>query len=606
MIKSLILSAVLSALTVMQVPQGAPVGTIQGTVLRQGTNDPVADVQISIAFATAGRGAASSLTALSDNAGRFVINNVPVGNAVVRAQLQGYFGAPVDGASPTLATAAATVTAGQTTEIRVLMIPGGTISGKVIDASGKPLIETRVQALRLAYQNGALAPQTAGERTTDDRGEYRIFRLAPGEYFIVATPQRPSVSGPANPATPPRDIPVRTFYPSIEDMTTAIPVVVRGGDDMAGMDIRVRSVPAARISGKVISTLSGPAVRPFATAVGPAGEVRPSIADVSLVRQNRSASDDVVGGSIRAAADGTFEIQNVLPGSYELIARLPITIGWGDANPPPLAAAASAFGRTTLTVRAPSTDNVTVTIRPGMDLRGTVVVDGKPTPAAVRISLQADDLAGAGVMSAVLSQVAAFEPAISPDGSFLIPMVPEAHYRFVVTPRAPQIITQGATQQTASVRAPQADLVPLPANAYVADIRQAGVSVYDNGLAGASAGQATIEVLINTNPGSLEGTVTRDQRPAANATVVLVPETNRRQNPALYKVARSDAQGRFTFTLIPPGLYKVFAWDSIQASAYQNAGFLEKVETRGVGVSITPGSRSSTSVGLITNEGSSR
>lgn len=168
---------------------------------------------------------------------------------------------------------------------------------------------------------------------------------------------------------------------------------------------------------------------------------------------------------------------------------------------------------------------------------------------------------------------------------------------------APQVIAARATTVQSSVRAPQTGLTVLPATAYLADVRQAGVSIYDSGLNVGTAGQAPVDVLLNTNPGGLEGTVLdKDQKPVAGATVVLVPEMNRRQNPNLYKVARSDAQGRFTLTLLPPGLYKVIAWESIQGGAYQNAAFLERFEQRGVAVTITAGSRSNTSVGLIANE----
>jgi hypothetical protein len=63
--------------------------------------------------------------------------------------------------------------------------------------------------------------------------------------------------------------------------------------------------------------------------------------------------------------------------------------------------------------------------------------------------------------------------------------------------------------------------------------------------------------------------------------VVLVPEARRRSNSALYVVGTSDASGRFTLRGIAPGDYKVFAWESIPAFAYQNAAFIAKHEDRG-------------------------
>jgi hypothetical protein len=328
MMKPLILLAMLwAAITAMQTPQASQLGTIQGTVVREGTNTPLAGVQVRLGPAAGSRGTATPV--VTDNAGRFVLNNVPAGNALVRAQLLGYFGALADG-SPAVATRPTMVIAGQTTEVRLSLTPGASISGKIVDAGGSPLLDARVQALRLTTQEGVLSPQAVAERTSDDRGEYRLFRLPPGEYFIAATPLRP--------AAPAGEIPMRTFYPNIEELSNAVSVVLRSAEDLSGLDIRVRSAASAKISGRVLSALPpGPVIRTTTTSAGAAGEIRPSIADVSLVRLNRAPFEDVIGDPIRVAADGSFEIQNVLPGAYELIARLPVTGGWGELNPPPLA-----------------------------------------------------------------------------------------------------------------------------------------------------------------------------------------------------------------------------------------------------------------------------
>jgi hypothetical protein len=94
-----------------------------------------------------------------------------------------------------------------------------------------------------------------------------------------------------------------------------------------------------------------------------------------------------------------------------------------------------------------------------------------------------------------------------------------------------------------------------------------------------------VDVIVNSAGGSLEGTVTgSDQKPATGATVIMIPTENRRQNPALYKTARSDAQGRFNLSGLPPGRYTLYSWESIPPGAYQNAEFLSKYAERGVPV----------------------
>jgi hypothetical protein len=88
---------------------------------------------------------------------------------------------------------------------------------------------------------------------------------------------------------------------------------------------------------------------------------------------------------------------------------------------------------------------------------------------------------------------------------------------------------------------------------------------------------------------------TPDQKPA-RATVVLVPPVARRKNPALYKFVRSDAQGHFQISAIPPGSYTMFAWESVPNGAWGNAEFLATHAQRGVSVILNPGTRSTTDV----------
>jgi hypothetical protein len=274
-------------------------------------------------------------------------------------------------------------------------------------------------------------------------------------------------------------------------------------------------------------------------------------------------------------------------------------------------------------VQGEDVQGINIVVRPGADVKGRVIVDGKPAAANLRFSLQPEEFLYGfpdGQAAGTLNQIAQYAPLIGADGAFSIPVVPEGRYRPRVALNAapglpqrgqpnvpantpvnvPPIAAARGVAGAATPDTPAPSLPPLPPAAYVEDIRLGADSIYDNGLVVGREAVDSIDVIVNTNGGSIAGTVIgADQKPAANMTVVLVPPTNRRQNPALYRTARSDAQGHFNMANIPPGSYKLFSWESVLPGAYQNAEFLEKHEERGSAVTIMGGTQTKAEVEVI-------
>ena len=89
----------------------------------------------------------------------------------------------------------------------------------------------------------------------------------------------------------------------------------------------------------------------------------------------------------------------------------------------------------------------------------------------------------------------------------------------------------------------------------------------------------------------MQGTVLNaDGKPAANATVVLVPPQSRRQNALLYRNVTTNETGTFTLRGVPPGPYTIFAWESVPPTAWQNAEFIARYEGRGKQFNVSAGS----------------
>ena len=587
-------------------------GTIRGIVSRAGSSEPIADVFISATNRGGGarggeiqiqellggrRGAAaaplSPLTMKSDRTGHFVFESLPVGLYEVRAELEGYFGPESNGAFPTYVSTIVTVDAARQTtpELTFSLIQGATITGRVSEADDRPAVLANVQALRAVYQNGFPVLQAEGTYSTDDRGDYRLFRLPPGEYYIAAAAAQSARNQFAG-ARGGRAVPagsVRTFYPGTVDVSTARLVVVASGEEVPGMNIAFRDTHTIRVSGQVVNTI------PFSPRIGPRGNTQTTPVQLTLVPHDRNALADpnsTNAGSValEAPANGQFEISGILPGSYDVFARVQnpnSTVETLTAGTQP----SVYFARTSFESRYDDVQNLSLVVRPGVDLKIHVTVDGNAAAASgiVRVALQSDDSAH---LIPAYARGGVQPPLPGADGMIIIPFVNEGLYRIqtVIAPAA-LAAALGARGQ----RGTAGTIGPNLAAAYVEDIRENGVSVYDNGLNVGSRPAGTIELLMKTNGGIITGVVVDSKlNPQAGALVALVPPEGRRQNPALYKTATSDATGKFTIRGIAPGTYKLFAWDSLQNGAYQNPAFLSKYEERGRAVNVMPA--------IITNE----
>lgn len=234
-----------------------------------------------------------------------------------------------------------------------------------------------------------------------------------------------------------------------------------------------------------------------------------------------------------------------------------------------------AWGRTTFDVRDRAVEGLTVTVHPSVDVKGKVTLDGKaPTPtSALRVGLQAD---GPSLRMANYNTVAGRQQAPAADGTFTVPAVPEGAYRFLWS--------------------------GLPADSYVADVRQGGTSIYDAGLYVTDKSPEPFEFVMRSDGGAFDGILTRgESQPMGRTLVVLVPQQAQRNNPARYKTTLSDLQGRFVIRGVQPGTYKAFAWENLPDGAYFNMDFLRLHENEGIVVEVLPRQTTTTAVRLIEN-----
>ena len=139
--------------------------------------------------------------------------------------------------------------------VTITMMRGGVITGKVTSATGDPIIRIAVRATRVRDETGRPDNTAVGnfrpQRMTDDRGVYRLYGLAPGSYLVSAGGSNMNSSRQATPYHGR----ITTYYPSAT-RDAATEVKVMGGDEVSGVDIRVRADRGFAISGKIIGVPS--------------------------------------------------------------------------------------------------------------------------------------------------------------------------------------------------------------------------------------------------------------------------------------------------------------------------------------------------------------
>ena len=196
------------------------------------------------------------------------------------------------------------VAAGQRLDGADFVLPrGAAISGRVFDELGDPVLDARVRVLRYQMVRGRKRLSSAGIAvTTDDRGAYRLYGLAPGQYYVSARAEtRPLDRGDEQPLKY-----ASTYYPGTADIADAQRISVDVGDEQLNVDFLLRPVRTARVSGVVVDASGAPL----------------SGGRIELATHFDAVDGDVaLGASTAIERDGRFTLPEVIPGSYTLTAR---------------------------------------------------------------------------------------------------------------------------------------------------------------------------------------------------------------------------------------------------------------------------------------------
>lgn len=479
-------------------------------------------VPAALVYADPVAGGTPAAVVTSDASGRFCFNELSKGDYWIRGRrngfLESYVGATRYGQKGTPLTVS--VDAPLAGVALRLFVPG-TITGRVLDPEGEPLLGARVSLFRVSYSP---KPDTVvvEEASTDPQGRYGFYLLPPGQYFVRASPGANGGDGQMQAGLRLRLL--ETFYPGSVSASESGRIRVRPADVVTGTDISLVRSTVVHVRGVAAKTITFPLAQGGGFGFTGPGEL-----------QLKCASQQVRGAPrclYRAYPDpkGAFMFDAVPQGSYVLSLLSPKEFAFANAPH---------FERP-LDVGPVDLEGVTLLESQDQLVTGTVI-DTKRTPAN-GLTL--------GFASAE-DPLYAFADVVN--GTFSVSLPPGRYFAYVRS--------QGRW--------------------LVRNVMSAGRDALEDGFLVQASGEHSLEIVVTEDAGALVGTlaIAGSSGVAAGSIILAAPAQRAREH--LYRHTLVDSRGSWRLEALPSGNYTLWAFEGIQPGQWLEPGFLEAVEQSG-------------------------
>jgi hypothetical protein len=513
--------------------------SIRGLVTAGDTNTPLRRAQV-MAVSPETR---SQRAATTDANGRFELINLPAGKWTVNASKGGYVSQQYGQRRPFESVEPIDLADGQRVTANFTLPRGGVITGRISDEYGDAVTGARVEVLRSQMTQGRrrLTPVSVNSQT-DDTGAFRVFGLAPGEYYVSARQQpMPFDFADGGPTTF-----AATFYPGTAAVADAQRIKVDAASEQSGINFALGAARSVRVSGTVLDSNGAPAqamlmLQPASLVDGPFG----------------------IGMQARSQADGTFTIRNVAPGEYtlEVMTGQGGRGGGGGASPD--------VASMSLIVGNEDIAGMTITTSKGGSIRGTVVANAGSTlpTTALQVSVQSMGSGGlrGGGLNAQVGSAGTFDLS-GLAGSYVLRV---------------DRVPDGWTVKSITVNGKDAFDLPI-------DVR--------------GADQLAARVVLTNHVNELTGTVRVGGQISMNASVVVFPD-NPAQWPFPSRRVRStrvDKNGLFRVRALPAGQrYLAVAVDYLEQGEFQDPEFLQRMKGRATEITLGEGESKNIDLTLV-------
>ena len=580
-------------------PPTTGTSSIAGTVVVDEPNgQPLRRVTVSTFLRTGGT--SMSFQTTTDDKGHFVLANLPAGTySAPSAAKGGYVSTSYGEKRPQGVGTPITLVDGQRLNIALKMLRGAVITGTLQD-NGRPVNLVSVSATQVRVVNGART--NVGYRgasyQTDDRGVYRIWGLAPGDYVVSASVRSTpgelrtiseaemqwaerqlqpgagaiSATTPGAATAPPPSQTVATapvYYPGTTDSSTAGLVTVAAGEERTGVDFSVSYVATAKVEGTVLDA-EGKPVQNAQLNIVPMVDPNAMAGDPFIMMESMLFNRPTVTA-------GRFSASGVKPGRYTIAVRGPAPgaavqpAGPGRSGGP---AALSHWANAEVTVDGRDVSGIELRLQPGMVLTGKLVFDAtslKPPADLSRVTVRLSPAPTAGISIAI--NVPSAE--VAADGSFKLDGASPG--RYVISASVPGVQTAGAAwlMKSATVNGVEAADVGF-------DVRP-NESVND------------IVLTFIDRPAEVSGTLMDATGKPSSALSIVLFSTDRatwsNRTRWVRPPVRAGIDGKFRFTNLLAGEYFLAALSDFEQQDIFKPEFLEQVAAAAMKIVVAEGEK---------------
>ncbi|MSV32322.1 MAG: carboxypeptidase regulatory-like domain-containing protein [Bryobacterales bacterium] len=471
---------------------------------------------------------ATTYSTVTDDGGAYRFAGLPPGPIDLQADKAGHLPRLAQRRGQTV------VRAGEETAAEeMLLVKQAIIAGRVTDLDGEPLERVSVIAIP-SRRTQAAGLGMGGQAMTDDRGEFRIPRLAGGSYKLLAAKQGNDFTI-ATTAVPGEPVMINapTYFPSVLEQASASGIIVGSGEERTGVEIRLQRTAVVKVMGRVSGELGSPSVM-VNVALQQVGTAIPGTLRAAMS-----------SGNVMAGPDGRFVFPNVIPGEY-----------LATANAQRGAPIQMLSGMTRVRVGRQDVDQLVVPLLPLAKVTGRAVAEdgGKLPYPQVNIGFAPTEtgLRGGG------------GGPVKPDGTFQMEHLQRIRMKLnSIAPRGWYLKAVAVGGQ-----------------------REPGLE-FD-----LTAGDSAIELIYSNKPGTVEVTVEGLTAESGSNVAVALPDGGNGAPPLtnLYKsVAVSAGRNVFKIEDVPPGNYQIALGPLAVLDTLSDPATWEKLKGKAVAVKVEEG-----------------